>query len=111
MFRFLELGMMTTYEYEDILERTKRGEKLLDLDCCFGQGIRQLVFDSAPSVNTYGSDPWGDFLSIGYELFKDRDRLQTTFITADVFDDSSPLTNLAAQMNIVFLHWCLFPSL
>jgi len=94
---------MTTNVYQDVLERVKRGEKLLDLGCCFGQEIRQLVFDGAPSVNTYGSDLWGDFLSMGYELFKDKDRLQTTFLTADVFDDSSPLTNLAAQMNIVFV--------
>ncbi|PON20571.1 methyltransferase [Trichoderma gamsii] len=37
-----------------------------------GAKIRQLVHDGAPSVNTYGSDLWGDFLSIGYELFKDK---------------------------------------
>lgn len=94
--------MVTTDIYQEVLERIKHGEKFLDLSCCFGQEIRKLVFDGAPSVNTYGSDLWGDFLSIGYELFKDKDRLKTTFIAADVFDDSSPLTTLAGRMNIIY---------
>ena len=102
MSRFLDLSMMASEIYPQVLERTKHGEKFLDLACCFGQEIRKLVFDGAPSSNTYGSDRWGDFISISYELFKDKDRLQTTFITADVFDDSSTLTNLAGQMNIIY---------
>jgi hypothetical protein len=102
MFRFLDLSLMTTEVYSHILERIKVGEKFMDLGCCFGQEIRQLVFDGAPSINTYGSDLWGDFMSLGYELFKDKDRLQTTFITADVFDDSSPLIGLAGQINIIY---------
>ena len=88
--------------YPEILERTKRGDKFLDLGCCFGQEIRQLVFDGAPSANTFGSDLWADFITVGYELFKDSSRLQTTFIAADVFDDSSPLIELAGQMDIIF---------
>lgn len=79
MYQFLDLSLMTTDVYQEVLERVKHGENFLDLGCCFGQEIRQLVFDGAPSANTYGSDLWSDFLSIGYELFKDKDRLQTTF--------------------------------
>lgn len=95
--------MKTTDVYQEVLERVKNGEKFMDLGCCFGQEIRQLVHDGAPSVNTYGSDLWGDFLSIGYELFKDKDRLQTTFIAADIFDDSSPLVQLTGKMNIIYV--------
>jgi hypothetical protein len=102
MHRFLDLTMMTTEIYPKVLQRLQAGEKFLDLGCCFGQEIRQLVFDGAPSVNTYGSDLWDDFFSIGYELFRDKDRLQTTFIAANVFDDSSPLTKLSGQMNIAY---------
>ncbi|KAL7917927.1 hypothetical protein ACQKWADRAFT_305503 [Trichoderma austrokoningii] len=102
-YRFLDLIMMTTVVYQEVLERVKNGEKFMDLGCCFGQEIRQLVHDGAPSVNTYGSDLWGDFLSIGYELFKDKDRLQTTFIAADIFDDSSPLVELTGKMNIIYV--------
>jgi SAM-dependent methyltransferase len=99
----LDLIMKTTDVYHEVLERVKSGEKFMDLGCCFGQEIRQLVHDGAPSINTYGSDLWGDFLSIGYELFKDKDRLQTTFIAADIFDDSSPLLELTGKMNIVYV--------
>jgi SAM-dependent methyltransferase len=101
MYQFLDLGMMATDVYQEVLERVQQGEKFLDLGCCFGQEIRQLVLDGAPSANTYGSDLWGDFLTISYELFKDKDRLQTTFVAADIFDDASPLTELAGRMNII----------
>lgn len=102
MFQFLDLSMIHTDTYQEVLERIKRGDKFLDLGCCFGQEIRQLIFDGAPSANTYGSDICGDYFSFGYDLFQDEDRLQTTFITADVFDDSSPLTQLAGQINIIY---------
>jgi SAM-dependent methyltransferase len=88
--------------YDEILERVKSGESFLDLGCCFGQEIRQLVFDGAPSVNTYGSDLYGDFITIGYDLFKDKDRIETKFVAADVFDDSSPLADWSGRMNIIF---------
>ncbi|KAL7941008.1 hypothetical protein V8C42DRAFT_335874 [Trichoderma barbatum] len=102
-YRFLDLIMMTTEVYQEVLERVQNGDKFLDLGCCFGQEIRKLVHDGAPSVNTYGSDLWGEYLSMGYELFKDKDRLQTTFIAADIFDDSSPLLKLSGQMNIIYV--------
>jgi hypothetical protein len=50
----------------------------------------------------YGSDLWGDFFAVGYELFGDKDKLQTTFIAADIFDDRSPLTQLTGKMNIIY---------
>ncbi|KAL6821828.1 hypothetical protein J3E69DRAFT_382317 [Trichoderma sp. SZMC 28015] len=102
-YRFLELIMMNTEVYQEVLERVKNGDKFMDLGCCFGQEIRKLVHDGAPSANTYGSDLWGEYLSMGYELFKDKDRLQTTFVAADIFDDSSPLAKLSGQMNIVYV--------
>ena len=60
------------------------------------------MFDGAPSANTYDSDLYGAFFSIGYELFKDKGRLQSTFVAADIFDEQSELTRLNAQMNIVY---------
>lgn len=95
--------MVTTEVYQEVLERVKNGDKFVDLGCCFGQEIRKLVHDGAPSINTYGSDLWGGFLSMGYELFKDKGRLQTTFIAADIFDDNSPLAKLSGQMNIIYV--------
>jgi hypothetical protein len=102
MFQFLDVSMEMMDIYPEVVERVKRGEKFLDLGCCLGQEIRKLVFDGAPSAHTYGSDLYGGFFSVGYELFNDKDKLQTTFIAADVFDDDSPLTKLAGQTNIIY---------
>lgn len=43
MYRFLDLSMSQRKEYPEIVRRLKGGEKILDLGCCFGQEIRQLV--------------------------------------------------------------------
>jgi cyclopropane fatty-acyl-phospholipid synthase-like methyltransferase len=43
MYRFLDLSIMQTEVYQEVVERLKGGDKLLDLGCCFGQEIRQLV--------------------------------------------------------------------
>jgi SAM-dependent methyltransferase len=103
MFQFLDLSLMGTPVYEEVLARIKNGDKLLDLGCGLGQEIRQLITDGAPSANTYGSDLYGGLIDVGYDLFKDKDRLQATFIAADVFDDASPLVaQLAGKMDIIY---------
>ncbi|KAL7809055.1 hypothetical protein V8C26DRAFT_412315 [Trichoderma gracile] len=102
-YRFLDLVLKTTSVYQEVLERVENGDKFMDLGCCFGQEIRQLVHDGAPSINTYGSDLWGEYLSMSYELFKDQDRLRTTFIAADIFDHSSPLVELTGKLNIIYV--------
>lgn len=48
---FLQLNMSLSPVYDEVLCRLKKGEKLLDLGCCFGQDIRKLVHDGAPSEN------------------------------------------------------------
>lgn len=96
---------MTMDVYPEVLERVKGGAKFLDLGCCLGQEIHQLVLDGAPSANTYGCDMYGGFFPAGHELFHDGNgKLQTTFIEADAFDASpgSPLAALASQIDIVY---------
>lgn len=95
--------MVTTDVYPLIIKRLKQGETFLDLACCLGQEIRQLVHDGAPSENTYGSDLYGGFFPLGYELFQHKSSLRTTFIAADIFDDASPLMGLAGKMNIIYV--------
>lgn len=113
MFQFLDLSLKSmTKVYPEILDRVKNGDKFLDLGCCLGQEIRQLVLDGAPSANTYGSDLYEGFFAVGYKLFEDSKdsvladgtrRLDTTFIAADVFDDNSRLvTELAGMMDIIY---------
>lgn len=77
-------------------------EKFLDLGCCFGQDLRKLVADGAPSQNLYASDLRRDFWELGYELFRDRDTLASSFIEGDIFDAGSALTALDGQMDVVY---------
>jgi 2-polyprenyl-3-methyl-5-hydroxy-6-metoxy-1,4-benzoquinol methylase len=101
-FRFLEAGVDDCDEYNEVVERLRKGEKLLDMACCFGQTIRQLVADGAPSENIYGCDLQSEFIDLGYELFKDRNSLQTKFLVADIFDPASQLQGFRGEMNIIY---------
>ena len=76
-------------------------QEYLDLGCCFGQDIRRLVKDGAPSENCFGCDLKSEFMQIGYDLFLDKETLQSEFIAADVFDSDSDLKKFDGQMDIV----------
>ena len=84
-------------------------QKLVDMGCCFGQSLRKMIYDGAPATSLYGIDIESDFISLGFELFRDRDKLESTFIVADVFN--LDLSDLGEEFNIVhvsaFFH--LFP--
>lgn len=100
---FVNLGLNKTAEYKEIVARVQSGQRLLDMACCFGQEIRQLVVDGCPAENLYGCDLYKGFIDLGYELFRDRDRLRSTFIAADVFDEASELSTLNGTMDIIYV--------
>jgi SAM-dependent methyltransferase len=104
LFRFMNLSMYRLPVYPMILERLKAGEVFLDLGCCFGQEIRDIVHAGVPSKNLFGSDLREEFWEIGYELFKDRETLGSTFFAGDVFDESehSSLRELDEKVDIVY---------
>ncbi|KAJ6787678.1 hypothetical protein PWT90_08376 [Aphanocladium album] len=103
-FRFLDLVLCTTPAYPSLLSRVRSGAVFLDLACCLGQEIRKLVHDGAPSERTYGADLHDGFFRVGYDLFRDHDRLRTTFLAADLFDDTSVLVaQLAGRVDIVYV--------
>ena len=88
--------------YPEIVQRLKSGNgKYLDLGCCFGQDIRKLVADGVPAQALIGCDLHQGFLDLGYDLFKDKERLQCELITADVFDPESKLTQLEGSIDII----------
>ncbi|KAH4253093.1 hypothetical protein HBI04_098590 [Parastagonospora nodorum] len=89
-------------EYKEVIQRLGKGQKLLDMACCVGQTIRTLVHGGAPSENTFGCDLYLEFIELGYELFRDHRTLKTQFLTADVFDPSSALTEIRGQMDMIF---------
>jgi len=89
--------------YPLILERLKSGnENFLDLGCCFGQELRKLIADGAHSENLYGSDLRPEFFDLGYKLFRDKESLNSTFIAADIFDESSALSSLDGNIDIIY---------
>ncbi|KAI4936481.1 hypothetical protein J4E85_001811 [Alternaria conjuncta] len=102
-FRFLDPSFSELPdERKEIVERLRKGQKLLDMACCVGQTIRTLANDGAPTENLYGCDLQPDFIDLGYELFRDREKLKASFLTADIFDPESALTNIQGQMDIVY---------
>ncbi|GAB7366189.1 hypothetical protein MBLNU230_g7749t1 [Neophaeotheca triangularis] len=100
--RFLELSLGHHDLYPEVLQRMKTGnETLLDLGCCFGQDIRRLVADGVDSANCYGCDLQQPFMELGYDLFRDRNWLKSSFIEADIFDEASRLSTLDGKVDIV----------
>lgn len=72
------------------------------------QDIRKLVADGAPSANTFAFDVDGPLQDIGYDLFRDRDTLKTTFLVRDVFDTAADWSALTGKMDVIhasaFIH-------
>ena len=86
--------------YPEVLARLRESsQKFLDMGCCFGQTIRKMVYDGAPSASLYGVDSEDAFLSLGYDLFKDRGKLESKFIAGDIF--SMDLTPIQGTIDIV----------
>lgn len=82
----MELHLSTRGEiYTDIIRRTQRGQRFLDVGCCLGQDVRKLVHDGAPSQNVAGLDLNQQFLDLGHQLFRDADS-DLTFMQADILD-------------------------
>ncbi|TVY16206.1 Methyltransferase ausD [Lachnellula arida] len=106
--RFIDLTVSKSPSYPIVLQRLKEGAFLLDLGCCFAQDLRKLVHDGAPSENLWGAELKGEFLELGYELFRDRETLHAHFLEANVFDTEGPLKQLEGKMDFVqvglFLH-------
>ncbi|KAL4735229.1 hypothetical protein BDV11DRAFT_212181 [Aspergillus similis] len=102
LFRFLDFPAYLQPVYPEVLSRIKSGETFLDLGCCFGQDIRKLVHDGAPGENLIGVDTEPRFLELGYQLFKDKDRLKAHFLTGDVLADDF-LAEWCGKIDIIFL--------
>ncbi|XWW92241.1 hypothetical protein V2A60_000164 [Cordyceps javanica] len=102
VFRFLDFGAHNSPIYPVVLDRLKKGDTMLDLGCCFGQDIRKLVADGAPSTNILGADTEGRFVDLGYELFQDRETLQSHFYTQSIFDEEF-LPEWHGKVDIIYL--------
>ncbi|KAI0887713.1 uncharacterized protein GGS22DRAFT_185091 [Annulohypoxylon maeteangense] len=91
-FRFLSLKFTLDPRYQMALNQLlapKSKANFLDVGCCVGQMLRQLVFDGADSSRLFGTDLDPRFLEAGYDLFKDRDKLKSTFVVGDMVNQGS----------------------
>lgn len=104
-FLFLNLTINLSPYYPTLVARLRDpAHTLLDLGCCFAQDVRKLVADGARGENLYGADLHGEFLELGYALFRDRRTLRATFFPADVLDPRDlPLRGLDGEMDVVYL--------
>lgn len=104
-FNFLALSIATHSFYPHILsELANPGSQstLLDLGCCFGQDIRKLVYDGAPSEKLSACDLQYGFIDLGYALFADRDSLRTHFFAADIFDENGSLGDKSGSFDFIY---------
>jgi len=92
-FVFVSLRMKKLSVYKEILERGKRTDAIfLDLGCCMGTDVRNLVYQGYPASQVAGSDLRETYISLGHELFQDKDTCRIKFLPADVFDLPSTLS-------------------
>ncbi|KAK6949322.1 hypothetical protein Daesc_009397 [Daldinia eschscholtzii] len=87
LFRFTNLTLITHPLYNKIVELLKSDSKkasYLDIGCCFGQDLRQLVFGGVPSERLVGLDIERGLLDLGYDLFLDRETLKSDFVISDI---------------------------
>jgi SAM-dependent methyltransferase len=101
-YRFLNLTLLTHPLYESIVSKLKSDPSTIyiDLGCCFGQDLRQLVLDGGPSSQLIGLDIERPLMDLGYELFLDGDTLESRFVVVDIFKGEAqgePWTGLVAE--------------
>lgn len=77
----------------------------MDLGCCVGQDTRSLSYAGVPGSRILGVDLERSFVDIGYDLFRDKDRLGAQFVQADIMKLESK--NFLAQISnrgLVLIH-------
>jgi SAM-dependent methyltransferase len=105
-FGFLDLNLSERAAYPRILEKLQASESArhLDIGCCVGQDIRKLVHDGVPSEQIVGLELEKPFVDLGYELFRDGDKMNARFVIANMLDDSNEeLDGLNGVFDIVHI--------
>ncbi|KAK9413610.1 hypothetical protein SUNI508_11819 [Seiridium unicorne] len=113
LYRFTILTLLTHPSYASITSRLQATEdaSYLDVGCCFGQDLRQLVLDGVPSQRLTGLDVAGPLMNLGYDMFLDQSTLQSRFVVADVFkgpDQGQVWTEMEAQGGFDVIHCSAF---
>ena len=64
--------------------------------------LRKVAADGAATEHLYGCDLRPEFFDLGYKLFRDKETLKSKFIAADIFHQSSDLTSLYGNIDIIY---------
>ncbi len=95
-------------EYPEVLARAQAGDTVLDLGCGFGQDLRLLAADGVSPRNMYASDISSELWDLGFELFKDRHKMASNFIQANILETDPSLEHLTGMVDIIianqFIH-------
>ncbi|KAG2132765.1 hypothetical protein DEU56DRAFT_439609 [Suillus clintonianus] len=86
---FLRRNLSELPAYQQIVRigRTRKNPLLLDIGCCFGNVLREAVFDGFPASGAIGSDLHQELWDLGHELFKSSpETFPGHFVGGDAFD-------------------------
>lgn len=105
--RFLSFNLSRLPFYTRVLDRLRADPSagFLDAGCCFGQEIRFLADQGIPGRQLFGCDFEQVFIDLGYQLFRDKGRLDASFVTGDLTADSGTgqlSETLSGKLDIVF---------
>ena len=99
---FLIPSITTCPEYPEIFRIAHdKATKILDMGHCYGQNLRLLASNQVPTDKMYATDVNNELWELGFELFKDTEKMHATFIHADIFDRDSGLGRWDRCMDIV----------
>lgn len=84
------------------LQRPEANEAFLEVGCLLGTLIRYLAWQGIPTRRLYGIDLQPGFLNIGYDLFRDKDTSQATYVAADMLQDTPGAARLHGKIDIIY---------
>ncbi|EFQ30413.1 methyltransferase domain-containing protein [Colletotrichum graminicola] len=108
-FHFLDFNLAQRSSYPQMIAALQEPDaRHLEIACCVGQDLRRLAHDGVDSAKTVAVELERGYIEAGYELFRDRDRLRTRFVVADLLDDgNAELAGLEGSFDTAHMGLCL----
>ena len=102
---FLYCPLIASPGYEGALSRARKGGIVLDFGCGFGQDLRRMALDGVSTEGMWATDLNGKLWELGFELFRDRERMRAHFVEGDVFAPETGLVEtLKGKVDVVLAY-------